>query len=193
MVGKRTLSGMRLLPAVWVAGGLMSAGAAAAAPIRTFTYSGTASSGTLAGDLFGPTDYVVTGIGDTDDRDNFGAGYTITHQRATIDLDGIGSFRFGEPTQTFVNNPNRIVGFGLTTLDSVYAPTAAAFATYGLNASIGPISGTGQLLQWNFDDIRTSGGTLVLASGNSPATFEADDGTRSDPCRRRSCCRRLRA
>ena len=161
----------------------MSAGAGAAAPI-TFTYSGTASSGTLAGDSFGPTDYVVTGIGDTNDRDNFGAGYTITHQRATIDLDGIGSFRFGEPTQTFINNPNRIVGFGLTTLDLVYAPTAGAFATYGLNASIGPISGTGELLQWNFDDIRTSGGTLVLASGNSPATFEATMAPVPDPCRR---------
>lgn len=116
---------------------------------------------------------MVTATGDTEDRQGERGICWIVHRSASIDLAGIGSFSFLQPTQTFVNNPSSLVGFGLTTLDLVYGPTDRAFANYGLRSPIGPVSGTGELLQWDFDPIRTSGGIMQLDSGEIPASFQA--------------------
>jgi hypothetical protein len=40
--------------------------------------------------------------------------------------------------------------------------------------SIGPVSGTGTLIQWTSSPVNTTGGVLVFTSGQSnPATFQA--------------------
>lgn len=169
-----TRPSLRLLAAACIAAILAAAGAASAATF-TFTHAGTASSGTIGGTAFGPTDFVITATGDTDHRTDMFYGFSISHRTARIDLEGVGSFRFLQPTQTFVVNESGLVGFGLTEWDLFDGPAAPAFTSYRLDSPIGPISGAGRLLQWDwaFGDVETSGGVLTIASGTSPATFQA--------------------
>ena len=155
---------------------LLSAPAPAAAATITFTHGGTAASGSLTGPLsgldFGSTDFVITATADTDDRQGFAQGYFVPHQTASIALAGIGTFDFVTPTLSFVNNQFRVVGFSRPP-DLFNGPSSGIFSDYDLRSSVGPVSGGGRILQWDLEDVETSGGVLFLASSDTPATFEA--------------------
>jgi len=156
------------------------AGSAAAGPAIMFTHEGDgAMSGTLDGVAFDSTSIVISGMGDIDDRTSFGSGFFIEHQSTEISISGLGTFDILTPVGTFVNNNNQIVGFsrsnnGNVDLDLFNGPVNAEFGSWDMTTSIGPHSGSGNLLQWDADpQIQTSGGILTFNSMTVDATFPA--------------------
>jgi len=150
--------------------------AAAPASILMFTHDGNGS-GTLAGNLLPASDFVITAVGDTDDRLSFENGWWINHISASIWIDGLGDLDFLSPTRHFVNNNNSIVGFsrakdlGGSGPDLFDGPTDAVFGTWDMLGPIGPISGSGALMQWGLSpEINTTGGILFFDSDSGVST-----------------------
>jgi len=151
---------------------------ALAVPI-TFIHEGGGGAGTIGNFFFEPTGFVITATGDTDDRTSFGNGFSIVHLTASIAIDGVGTFDFITGTRTFVNNSLSLVGFSRASGTDLFdGPTNADFAAWDMLSSIGPIPGTGELLQWQLSPINTSGGVLVFNDERSTeASFTAIVGT----------------
>lgn len=124
----------------------------ASAAVITFTHTGTGS-GTVGALTFTNANFTITAIGDTATRQDLGGfGYSIDHSTAEIVITGVGTFNFVTGTRTFVNNALQTVGFsraGSGGLDLFDGPTNSAFSAWDMLSSIGPISGSGDLLQWN--------------------------------------------
>lgn len=169
-------SGLVALRCVPLAAALLALTAAeVSADIMTFTHEGTGG-GTLNGDAFSASDFVITATGNTTDRDSFANGWWINHTSASISIDGVGDLDFLSSTRTFVNNNLQLVGFsrGPNGSDLFNGPTDAQFGTWDMLGPIGPISGEAQLLQWSlFPQIDTTGGILMFNNGTSRATFTA--------------------
>jgi len=150
--------------------------AEAPAGILMFTHDGNGS-GTLAGSSFTASDFVITAVGDTDDRQSFGNGWWIDHISASISIDGLGDFDLLTGTRTFVNNARSTVGFSRAgnSADLFNGPTNAVFDTWDMLGPIGPISGSGSLMQWaNTPLINTTGGILFFNTDpDVSATFTA--------------------
>lgn len=164
--------------AIAVAAVLAAAGGAQAAMI-TFTHEGFGG-GTIGDVSFGltaPVRFVITAVGDTDNRDlSITDLIWIDHDSASIAIDGVGTFNFITATRTFVNQDNSVVGFsraGAFGLDLFNGPQDPAFSTWDMLTSIGPISGDGGLLQWDFGDVHTDGGILFFNGAPSDVTFTA--------------------
>ncbi len=140
------------------------------------THSGVGS-GSLNSVPFDSRNFTINAVGDTSARGGFLAGWFIDHSSAEIAIDGVGSVMFTVPTRTFVNQSTPIVGFSrgsVSGLDLYNGPTSPSFATWDMLSSIGPLSGTGSLIQWTTSPVNTTGGVLVFNSGQSnPATFRA--------------------
>ena len=165
------MTSFRALVAVFL---LAFAGSALAGPI-TFIHTGSGS-GSLDGETFGSSSFVITATGDTDDATSFGSGWFIDHLSASIAIDGLGTFDFVTATRTFVNNSGGIVGFsraGQSGADLFNGPLNDVFNAWDMLSSIGPIAGNGNLLQWLSSDVFTDEGVLVFDGGLSDATFEA--------------------
>ena len=141
-----------------------------------FTHEGSGA-GSLDGAVFAVSDFRITALGDTDDRQSFGSNaYFIVHLSASITIDGLGSYNFISPTATFINDASDLVGLtrtGASYLDLLHGPIDAAFDGWDMLTSIGPISGTGYLLQWLSPAVNTSGGILIFDNATSPVTFQA--------------------
>ena len=150
----------------------------AEAPAGTlmFTHEGNGS-GTLAGNPFPASDFVITALGETGDRAPYSSGWFIDHLSASISIDGLGDFDLLTGTRTFVHNGAQTVGFsraGIGGADLFNGPTDAQFATWDMLGPIGPISGSGRLLQWTYTPlIDTTGGILKFNNGTCGATFTA--------------------
>ncbi|MDP6312314.1 MAG: hypothetical protein QF781_09195 [Phycisphaerales bacterium] len=142
------------------------------ADLITFTHTGSGS-GTLNSSMFGPSNFTIVSTADTDNRDSHGSAYYINHDSVTITIDGLGTYDITDATRTFVNG--QIVGFsreGATGSDLFNGPSDPAFLVWEMLTSIGPVSGTGTLMQWG-SGINTSGGILEFYNGSSSATFAA--------------------
>ena len=117
---------------------------------------------------------MITATGDTDNRDSFVGGFSIDHLTASIAIEGLGTFDFITGTRTFVNNSLSLVGFSRAPGSDLFdGPDDAAFAAWDMLSSIGPIAGTGDLLQLLSSPINTSGGVLVFNDGVTGAQFTA--------------------
>ena len=142
----------------------------------TFVHTGSGR-GTLAGAEFGtmaPLPFTIAATGDTDDRRGFDGGVFIDHLTASISIDGLGDFDLVTETRTFVNNSVGLVGFsraGAFGADLFVGPPNAP--PWDMLTAIGPLSGNGMLLQWTYNDVRTTGGVLVFDEAVSSATFQA--------------------
>ena len=154
---------------------LLSANAATA--LITFTHAGTGS-GAVGSIAFSNADFVITAVGNADNRESFGFGSSIAHDTASIDISGVGIFTFVTGTQTFVNNDKALVGFSQTNGGDLFnGPGNAAFSTWALDTSIGPVTGSGELLQW--DDavqpqVFTDGGRIYFTDDpDTPVTVQA--------------------
>lgn len=147
-------------------------GSAVAVPI-TFIHTGTGS-GSIDGAGFGASAFVITAFGDTNDKLNQGgfADY-INHLSASIFINGVGTFNFITGTRTFLNT--QLVGFSRAgeSADLYNGPDNVALLGWDMASSIGPVGGTGGLLQWLNSPVLTDGGQLVFDSGSSDATFQA--------------------
>jgi len=154
---------------------------ASADPI-TFIHSGSGS-GSLAGAPFDVSAFTITATGDTSSRTSgmLPGIFFIPHDTASIDIDGVGMPIFTEDTLTFVNNGNEVVGFSRPGSDLFNGPVDPAFAMWDMLSSIGPISGSGALMQWA-PGVQTDLGLLIFNDDGSmfdystwdiPTTFEA--------------------
>ena len=97
-----------------------------------FTHEGNGS-GTLADNPFPVSHFVITAVGDTDNRASFLNGWSIDHSWAAISIDGVGDFEFLTGTRTFVVNYG-MVGFsraGINGSDLFDGPIDAQFANLG--------------------------------------------------------------
>ena len=149
-----------------------------AAPI-TITYQASGA-GSLNGASFASSTFVITALGDTTNRATISPGtFAIDHGSASINITGLGTFSFTTPTRTFVNQGAQVVGFsraGEGGSDLLNSTSNAAYSTWDLLSSIGPITGSGSLVQWGLTPVVTSGGTLVFTDRSTTLTFRADVG-----------------
>lgn len=157
----------------------------AVASLITFTHEGSGS-GSIAGTSFTNADFIITAVGNTDNRAwqaNLGNGglnpaWFIDHSLATITITDVGTFDFITGTRTFVTQDLDLVGFsraGDEGADLFQGPTNTVFSTWDMLTSIGPYTGEGNLLQWTLTDVETTGGLLAFNTQYfiNPVTFTA--------------------
>ena len=155
---------------------LLSISSAASAAIITYKHEGTGA-GSIGGTAFSASAFTITATADTANIQSCG-GVCLSndHLSATITIDGVGTFTFSTGTRTFFNNDN-VVGFSRASTggaDLFNGPTSALLSGWNMATSIGPIQGTGSLLQWsNTPVINTDGGVLNFTSSTGPAIFTA--------------------
>jgi hypothetical protein len=148
------------------------ASTAFASPIE-FIHTGSGS-GSINGVSFSQAAFTIDDFADTTAVQACGAQCLLVNDTsASITISGVGSFTFVTPTHTFVNNGLDLVGFSRGAGDLYNGPTNSAFAGYGLASAIGPITGSGSLVQWTTAPVVTSGGTLVFNTATTDATFQA--------------------
>lgn len=145
----------------------------AAVPV-SFIHTGSAS-GSLEGTPFDVSAFTFTASGDTGSRVSFSQGFYVDHDAAAIDIAGLGTLTFVTPTLSFVNNTVSGVGFSRASGSDLFeGPIDSVFAGWDMLSSIGPISGSGEVMQWTLSPVETNLGTLVLDNVRGiPATFEA--------------------
>jgi hypothetical protein len=146
---------------------------AIAEPI-TFIYTG-AGSGSLDGSNFSDIAFMVTGFADTDNIVDLGGGvYYVDHSSTEIVLDGIGTYSFTTDLRTFTNNSivgwSRAGGSGADLYNSFGDPDLLA---WDITYSVGPVIPPFFLIQWDFEDVVTDGGILVLENEQVSGSFEA--------------------
>lgn len=155
----------------------LAAGVASAATLTTtITATGT---GTLGGTPFSNASFTITTTGETGNRVSFAVGsYAIPNTNATINIAGVGTATFGEPTRTFVNQSVQAGGFsrslngGLNGNDILYLNDVAAFSTWDLTTNFGPVSDATPVPVNQATGLATSAGTLNF-SAYSNATLVA--------------------
>jgi hypothetical protein len=138
----------------------------------TITQTGVGS-GEIGSTSFTDAAFTITEIGDTSDVTPFIEGEFFLDTSASITISGVGTLDFTSATSTFVNNDLDEVGFGRPFRDLYEGPHNAAFATWNMLNSIGPISGRAELLQWKLFPVDTSGGVLAFNRGSSDTVFTA--------------------
>jgi hypothetical protein len=152
---------------------LASTARTASAATITYTESATAS-GTLGGVTFTNALITLTVVGDT--AGVFNAGGTLLENpgTGTVDITGFATATFTDSLLAFANAVNSAVGiskvFGAGILDflDTFDP---AFVPYGLNTSIGPI--TGPALSAPGFVFNTTAGQLILSAAPNTSTFRA--------------------
>lgn len=145
----------------------------------TISYTDTGSgSGTLNGVVFSKTSFIISATGNTSNKKLVHplepqGSYYINNDSATIDIDGVGIYRFTMGTQFWLSNSAQIVGFASNypwPYNWYDSPKNSAFASWDMVSSIGPVSGMGYLCG---GPIETDGGTLYFDYGLSPNIFTA--------------------
>lgn len=133
--------------------------------------SGSGSIGQLS---FNDANFTITTSADFDNTISYLNGKRLVHETATIDIEGVGTFDILTETQTFVNYNFGTVGLTRTTLGDLFiGPFSTEFFGWEMDTEIAPISGDGNLLQWAFEDVITTGGRLGFDSSPTDATFSA--------------------
>lgn len=159
---------------------LLTASAAAAQTI-TLIHEGVGT-GELAGVPFTQAPFTITCTADLADVTPLPAplaGAQVAHQLATIEIAGVATVDFLTSTRTFVNNGLSLVGFSRTIVsgsDLFNGPGHVQLTTWDLTTATGPLTGSGSLVQWEFNDpqVSTTGGVLTMDDDpNVPATFRA--------------------
>jgi len=154
------------------------------AAIITYVHTGFGSGGigdTTFGDA-APLAFSITATGNTDNVDTCGAScFFIDNITASINIDTLGTFKFITPTR-FFSTSGGVVGFsraGASDSDLFDGPTIST--PWDMLSSIGPIAGTGELLQWTVPQVLTDGGVLFFNDGTSASTFTATVGAVPEP------------
>ncbi len=100
-------------------------------------------------------------------------GMRLLNETAIIDIQGVGTFDITTQTQSYVNYNFGTVGLATTIIDLFIGPFSAEFFDWEMDTELGPISGEGNLLQWDFDNVETTGGLLSFDTSPTDATFTA--------------------
>jgi hypothetical protein len=155
---------------------LLVALTAAAACASTITVTESlVTSGTLNGTIFTNELLTVSLQGDTGSVTNPSPGRFELIGTGSVNVATVGSDAFTDAMEAFVNQTGGFGGFvDNVTGFQVLVNLNAAFATYALNTSIGPLSGTSAGIPGTA--YPTTGGSLVLNGPfdvDHPATFTA--------------------
>ena len=154
---------------------VMSIASASRATEIEFIETGSGS-GSIGGVAFQTSNFTVTSTADIANRASFllegNSGFNLINDSTSIDISGIGTINFLTPTTEFVNNTVHGAGFlaGPSSLDLYHSPIDLSFASWNLISSIGPINGTGALLQWSENPVSTNDGILVFDNNADLAT-----------------------
>jgi hypothetical protein len=151
-------------------------GCAFAANASIIQYTETVNtSGTLDGTAFTNQVVTLTLTGNTASITSGGPGIFDLIGPATVNVAGVGSDTFSDQINVADNQGINGAGFGDVTKNlAMFFTTNAAFGSYNLNGSIGPLSGTSS--GNNGSSFATAGGSLLLSGPfnvDHPATFTA--------------------
>lgn len=149
------------------------AGAANADP-ATYIYTGFAS-GTLDGVEFTNRAITITGKADTTNRTSGPTFWRVSHDSATIEVEGLGTLSVITETSTAVNSSTMRTVFGNVPSNAALYLMGAdpAFETWDLTTSLGPLNLASEFLQWAVAPLATSGGELILNNQTGTGTFQA--------------------
>lgn len=148
---------------------------ALAAPI-TYTLSGTGN-GTVGATPFTNAAYTITVVGDTT---AVSGGPTFQNVvTGTMTIAGIGTATITEPIIVFNNQTNSAFGVGRPGSDLLDV-NDAAFATYALATSLGPIPGLVPFALNQFNLLASSLGAITMPT-SGPVTFQATTGAAPPP------------
>lgn len=145
----------------------------------TITYIHTGSgSGTFDGVEFGataPLAFTITAVGDTANVVSCGGPCLYNDNiTASIAISGLGTFDFITATRYFANSG--VVGFSRAGTSGADLFNGPDIPPWDMLSSIGPIAGTGLLMQWSLAPVLTNGGVLLFNNGSSSSTFTATVG-----------------
>ena len=143
---------------------VMSALAVSAANI-SFLHQTLDARGTIDGNVFGTSEVFIRATGDTANIQTIGDVSFIDHASAEIEIVGIGTFQLATGTRTFVNRGLDLVGFsraGAGGSDLLNGPNNAAFGTWDMTTSIGPIAGVLNYLQWAAPSVVATTGEVIV-------------------------------
>jgi hypothetical protein len=164
----RKLVGPLSLSLIMFVTSLTLAGMTFAAPI-TFTFTGNGS-GTVNSTPFTNADYTITLKGDTTAITNsLNVYHLIT--TATMVIAGVGTATITDPVEIY-DNPNvSVLGFAREGGYTLLGLDNAAFATYALSTSLGPIVASGISVS-QFKNLASTLGPITLSSSGG-VTFQA--------------------
>jgi len=157
-----------------------------AAPI-TITFQGHGS-GSLNGVVFGDEAFTITENADTANIVQIGLGvFYLDSSSASINIEGVGDFSFISGTRTWYGGS--VVGFSRSGADGVnlfnsygtLPPSDSPLFGWNIQTTIGPLVSLGQLYQWSFLPVNTSGGPLFFNDGDSEMIFQATVETSNVP------------
>lgn len=161
---------------------LLSLGITAQANPITCTFTGRGS-GRLGGTSFSDSNFTITAITDTVNRQVYGGNpgiiYTIENTSAYITIQNLGTYQFLIATRLFNHTGHGAVGFsrgGYYGGDLFYMRDIPALSSWNMLTSIGPLNGeTGSLTQWGPSGVSTSGGILEFSdNAHLPSSFTAE-------------------
>lgn len=147
----------------------------------TYTYTGEGT-GSLAGESFVNTPFIITAQADTNDIGTWwGSGLQNTHISATVSLEGFGLFSFASATHTWIEN-DCCLGFGYNLGANLitFSNPAIMSVGYDLSTAFSPVLDMGASTQGQFINVATSGGFLTIDHLNG-VTFEASVTTIPEP------------
>jgi hypothetical protein len=137
----------------------------------TYTESATAT-GSIGATNFTDALVTITFAGDTSNVSGSAGLFTNPVGTATVTIGGIGTFAFTDSLLVFDNQPFTAVGISDSTLNDILDTFGnAAFSSYDLTTSLGPVTG---LSGFNAGSTYgTSGGGLVFGNMSADSTFAA--------------------
>lgn len=148
------------------------------ADIITFTYT-TIDSGTIGAAPFSDATITITGTANTASiiTPPVPGLLEIVDTSTSVSIGGLGTYDFTTPVGFFDATTGETVGFQRAVgAELIGGPTNSQFGTWGLDTSIGPITGTGIILQWDSSfggAVDTTGGQLFLDTARSSDSFSA--------------------
>ncbi len=170
-VKSRVPASLRAARRVFAAATLLALAASLQAAEVRYRHSGTGS-GLLDGLSFEATRFTITALADTAGIASCGGACLFNpNLSATITIDGVGSFDFLAATRYFSNIGT--VGFSRAGEGGLDLFDGPRLLDWDMKSSVGPVAGTGQLIQWGMDPVLTSGGVLYFDPGSSAARFTA--------------------
>jgi hypothetical protein len=138
----------------------------------TSVFQGTGS-GTIGAATFTDAEFVITTNADTANVQNFGEGWFLADDFASITINGVGSADFLASTFVFVNNDNSLVGFNEDSVfDLLDLLCDIDCSTWDMTTEFGPVFDPSPLAIENFVDVETTLGLLTMSSAAS-VTYQA--------------------
>jgi hypothetical protein len=148
---------------------LVMTGTASATIVCEYTGSG---SGKLGEVQFGMSNFTITAFIDPANCTEVRTGvFAAPNDSATISIAGLGTFDFLVPTKTLANSSSghlSNVSFEYGTGLDLYAVNNLLAPSWNMQEAIPTVTGIGQLMQWTYQPMYTTGGTLVFSNTYGP-------------------------